>query len=102
MIHTSFLSKSEQRVIGVQLLHKGVGADDDEEADHTLEQAHGAALGEVEAVHHGAVDVGLDDVGGVEEHGVVADQVVEQAEVALQDAADGEQEQDDDGGLQRG
>ena len=46
------------------------------------------------AVHHGAVHIGFDDVRGLEEHGVVADQVVEQAEVALEDAADGEQEHD--------
>lgn len=84
------------------MLHKSVGTNDDEEANDTLEQTNGAGLGEVEAVHHGAVYVGLNDVRGLEEHGVVANQVVEQTEVTLEDAADGKQEEDHHGGFQRG
>ena len=83
------------------MLHKSVGTNDDEEANDTLEQTNGAGLGEVEAVHHGAVYVGLNDVRGLEEHGVVANQVVEQTEVTLEDAADGKQEEDHHGGFQR-
>ena len=82
------------------MLHEGIGSQDDEEPNHTLEQADRAGLREVEAVHHGTVDVGFDDIRGLEEHGVVADQIVEQAEVALQDSADGEEEEDNQRGLQ--
>ena len=82
------------------MLYESIGSQHDEESDHTLEQADGAALREVEAVHHGAVNIGFDDVRGLEEHGVVADQVIEQAVVALQDSAAGEEEEDDDRGLQ--
>ena len=82
------------------MLDEGIGPDHDEESDHTLEQADSTALGEVKAVHHGTVHIGFNDIRCLEQHGVVTDQVVEQAEVALENAADGKQEQDNDGRFQ--
>ena len=84
------------------MLYKGVGTQHNKEADNALEQTNSTGLGEVEAVHHRTVYVGFDDVRGGEQHRVVAHQIVEQAEVSRQNAADGEQKQHDHGGLQRG
>ena len=92
---------SEQGVVGIEMLYKSVGSQHDKEADRALEKTDRAGLREVKAVHHGAVYVRLNDVRSGEQHGIVADEVVEQAEVALQNAADSEQEQHDDRRLQR-
>ena len=84
------------------MLYKGVGTQHNKEADNALEQTNSTGLGEVEAVHHRTVYVGFDNVRGGEQHRIITDQIIEQAEVPLQNTANGEQEQHDHSGLQGG
>ena len=84
------------------MLYKGIGTQNDKEADNALEQSDCAGLSEVEAVHHGTVYVGFDDVRGREQHRVVSDKIIKQAEISFQNTADGEQKQHNHGGLQGG
>ena len=63
------------------MLYKGVGTQHNKEADNALEQTNSTGLGEVEAVHHRTVYVGFDNVRGGEQHRIITDQIIEQAEV---------------------
>ena len=72
------------------MLYKGIRAQNDKEADNALEQSDCAGLSEVEAVHHGTVYVGFDDVRSREQYRVVSDKIIKQAEISFQNTADGE------------
>ena len=96
------LSSLKQRALGIDPANDIVGYQDDGKAHDALEEPDRAGLGEVETVHHGPIYVGFNDIRGGEKDRVIAYQVVKQAEVAAQDAADREQEQDNHRGAEAG
>src|SRR4051812_25523673 len=82
---------SEESIVGVRPPNDPVRRDDDDESENGLVEADGGRRREVVLRHDHAIHRGLDDVGGLEQSGVVAHEVPEEAEVAVHDAAEREQ-----------
>mgnify|MGYP007056172185 CR=1 FL=1 len=98
--HNSMNLLLEERVVRLDHLDDLVHDHDDGEPDDRLVEADRRRGGEVEVRHGRPVHVGFDDVRGRIEQGVAADDVVEEAEVALDDAAERKEDEDDEGGLE--
>lgn len=92
----------EQGVFLIDQAREAVYGHDDDQVQDGLVRARRRGHSEIGGLHQGAVDVGVDHVGHLEEHAVVADHIVEQLEIALADAPHRQQRQGDDGGQQAG
>ena len=94
--------RSEQRVFRVPVLDAHIGNDDHQEPEQRLEQARRGAKAHAQGLGGGdAVHIGIEDVGRVEQGAVVANQLVEQLELAFHDATQSVKQQDNEGGLEQ-
>lgn len=92
--------QSEQRIIRFDLFDDEVDGHDNHKTDQRLIQANCGSGREVEVCGNTTINVGLDDVGRREQQRVGTNDVVEQAEVTFNDAAQSKQEKNNNGRFQ--
>src|SRR3989441_980665 len=78
----------EESTLRLGAAHHPVRQQHEEETDNSLERARGRCHADVPDGRERSVDVGVDDVGGRIELGRVAGDLVEEAEVRVEDRAD--------------
>ena len=88
---------SEQRIVRLNPFDNVVGQQDGGEAQHRLIQTCGCAHALAGAGGHGAVNIQVDDVALFQQHPVVADELVEHAEIPPEDAPAAHQEHNHNG-----
>src|SRR5229473_6466074 len=94
-------ARLEDCTLRLRATHQPVREQHEEETDDRLERAGRGRHAHISDGCERPVDVGVDDVGGRIELGRVACDLIEEAEVGVEDPADREQHVDDDQGPQQ-